>query len=615
MNRQSGRVGLYIVLIVALIAGYLYLNNQVESQGDYTLGQLEQALEDGRVSDAKIHQNSEVPTGSVIVNITGEGQKRVYVADVKEAESLLRENGLDPATEDVPKQSVFFTSVFPVILTCGLILFLMLMMNRQMSAVGGGYAKMMNFGKSRARMSMPDDRKVTFQNVAGLEEEKEELKEVVDFLKSPEKYTKVGARIPKGVILVGPPGTGKTLLAKAVAGEAGVPFFSISGSDFVEMFVGVGASRVRDLFEEGKRHAPCIIFIDEIDAVARQRGTGMGGGHDEREQTLNQLLVEMDGFGVNEGIIVMAATNRVDILDPAILRPGRFDRKVGVGRPDIKGREEILRVHAKDKPLGEDVDLKQIAQTTAGFTGADLENLMNEAAIAAAKKGHAFIRQKDIKNSFIKVGIGAEKKSKVISDKEKRITAYHEAGHAILFHVLPDMEPVYTISIIPTGMGAAGYTMPLPESDEMFNTRGKMLQDITTLLGGRVAEELIFGDITTGASNDIKRATNEARAMVTKYGMSDKIGLISYGDDDDEVFIGRDLAHTRGYSEDVAKAIDSEIHTIIQECHENARRVISQHMDVLHGCAKLLLEKEKVHREEFEALFTMENQEEKKETI
>ena len=441
------------------------------------------------------------------------------------------------------------------------------------------------------------------------------MKEVVDFLKSPEKYTKVGARIPKGVILVGPPGTGKTLLAKAVAGEAGVPFFSISGSDFVEMFVGVGASRVRDLFEEGKRHAPCIIFIDEIDAVARQRGTGMGGGHDEREQTLNQLLVEMDGFGVNEGIIVMAATNRVDILDPAILRPGRFDRKVGVGRPDIKGREEILRVHAKDKPLGEDVDLKQIAQTTAGFTGADLENLMNEAAIAAAKKGHAFIRQKDIKNSFIKVGIGAEKKSKVISDKEKRITAYHEAGHAILFHVLPDMEPVYTISIIPTGMGAAGYTMPLPESDEMFNTRGKMLQDITTLLGGRVAEELIFGDITTGASNDIKRATNEARAMVTKYGMSDKIGLISYGDDDDEVFIGRDLAHTRGYSEDVAKAIDSEIHTIIQECHENARKIISQHMDVLHGCAKLLLEKEKVHREEFEALFTMENQEEKKETI
>ena len=616
MNKQSGRIGLYLVLIVALIAGYLYLNNQVAVQSDYTYGQLEQAVTDGKVTSATIHQNSEVPTGSVIVNISGEGQKRIYVADVNEAEQLLRESGLDPAVEDVPKQSVFMNSVFPVLLTCGLIIFLMLMMNRQMSGGGGGTnAKMMNFGKSRARMSMPDDKKVTFQNVAGLEEEKEELKEVVDFLKDPQKYTKVGARIPKGVILVGPPGTGKTLLAKAVAGEAGVPFFSISGSDFVEMFVGVGASRVRDLFEEGKRHAPCIIFIDEIDAVARQRGTGMGGGHDEREQTLNQLLVEMDGFGVNEGIIVMAATNRVDILDPAILRPGRFDRKVGVGRPYIKGREEILHVHAEDKPLGEDVDLKQIAQTTAGFTGADLENLMNEAAIAAARKGHVFIRQKDIKNAFIKVGIGAEKKSKVISEKEKRITAYHEAGHAILFHVLPDMEPVYTISIIPTGMGAAGYTMPLPENDEIFNTKGKMLQDITTLLGGRVAEELIFGDITTGASNDIKRATSEARAMVTKYGMSDKIGLISYGDDDDEVFIGRDLAHTRGYSEDVAKAIDSEIHSIIEECHDNAKKIISEHMEVLHGCAKLLLEKEKVHRDEFEALFTMEKSGESNESI
>ena len=616
MNKQSGRIGLYLVLIVALIAGYLYLNNQVAVQSDYTYGQLEQAVTDGKVTSATIHQNSEVPTGSVIVNISGEGQKRIYVADVNEAEQLLRESGLDPAVEDVPKQSVFMNSVFPVLLTCGLIIFLMLMMNRQMSGGGGGTnAKMMNFGKSRARMSMPDDKKVTFQNVAGLEEEKEELKEVVDFLKDPQKYTKVGARIPKGVILVGPPGTGKTLLAKAVAGEAGVPFFSISGSDFVEMFVGVGASRVRDLFEEGKRHAPCIIFIDEIDAVARQRGTGMGGGHDEREQTLNQLLVEMDGFGVNEGIIVMAATNRVDILDPAILRPGRFDRKVGVGRPDIKGREEILHVHAEDKPLGEDVDLKQIAQTTAGFTGADLENLMNEAAIAAARKGHVFIRQKDIKNAFIKVGIGAEKKSKVISEKEKRITAYHEAGHAILFHVLPDMEPVYTISIIPTGMGAAGYTMPLPENDEIFNTKGKMLQDITTLLGGRVAEELIFGDITTGASNDIKRATSEARAMVTKYGMSDKIGLISYGADDDEVFIGRDLAHTRGYSEDVAKAIDSEIHSIIEECHDNAKKIISEHMEVLHGCAKLLLEKEKVHRDEFEALFTMEKSGESNESI
>ena len=607
MNKQSGRIGLYLVLIVALIAGYLYLNNQVAVQSDYTYGQLEQAVTDGKVTSATIHQNSEVPTGSVIVNISGEGQKRIYVADVNEAEQLLRESGLDPAVEDVPKQSVFMNSVFPVLLTCGLIIFLMLMMNRQMSGGGGGTnAKMMNFGKSRARMSMPDDKKVTFQNVAGLEEEKEELKEVVDFLKEPKKYIQVGARIPKGVLLVGPPGTGKTLLAKAVAGEAGVPFFSISGSDFVEMFVGVGASRVRDLFEEGKRHAPCIIFIDEIDAVARQRGTGMGGGHDEREQTLNQLLVEMDGFGVNEGIIVMAATNRVDILDPAILRPGRFDRKVAVGRPDVKGREEILRVHAKDKPLGEDVDLAQIAQTTAGFTGADLENLLNEAAIMAAKATRSYITQQDIKQAFIKVGVGAEKRSKVISDKEKKITAYHEAGHAILFHVLPDMDPVYTISIIPTGVGAAGYTMPLPENDEMFNTKGKMLQDITTLLGGRVAEELIFGDITTGASNDIKRATGTARAMVMQYGMSDKLGLITYGDDGDEVFIGRDLAHTRSYSEEVAKEIDQEVHDIIDKCHQDAREIITQHMDVLHKCAALLLEKEKVHREEFEALFTSE---------
>ena len=610
MNKQSGRIGLYLVLIVALIAGYLYLNNQVQTQSDYTLGKLEQALEDGKVNDAVIHQNSEVPTGSVIASIKDEGQKRIYVADVSEAEQLLRENGLDPAIEDVPKQSVFLTSVFPVLLTCGLIIFLMMMMNRQMSGGGGGTnAKMMNFGKSRARMSMPDDKKVTFQNVAGLEEEKEELKEVVDFLKDPQKYTRVGARIPKGVILVGPPGTGKTLLAKAVAGEAGVPFFSISGSDFVEMFVGVGASRVRDLFEEGKRHAPCIIFIDEIDAVARQRGTGMGGGHDEREQTLNQLLVEMDGFGVNEGIIVMAATNRVDILDPAILRPGRFDRKVAVGRPDVKGREEILRVHAKDKPLGEDVDLAQIARTTAGFTGADLENLLNEAAIEAARKGRGFILQSDIKGAFIKVGIGAEKKSKVISEKEKKITAYHESGHAILFHVLPDMDPVYTISIIPTGMGAAGYTMPLPDNDEMFNTKGKMLQDIMTLLGGRIAEEIIFGDITTGASNDIKRATATARSMVMKYGMSDKLGLICYGDDDDEVFIGRDLAHTRSYSEDVAKSIDEEIRRIISECHDQAKKIILEHEDVLHKCASLLLEKEKVHRDEFEALFTTENPE------
>ena len=610
MNKQPSRIGLYLVLIIALVAGYFYLNNQVVSQSSYTQKQLEQALEDNKVVDATIQQNREVPTGAVIVDTTDSGQRKVYVTDVNEAISLLNKYDIDVTTQDVPGDNVFLTTLLPVLLTGALVIFLIMMMNRQMSAGGGGNAKMMNFGKSRARMSSPDDnKKVTFDKVAGLQEEKEDLVEVVDFLKSPQKYTKVGARIPKGVLLVGPPGTGKTLLAKAVAGEAGVPFFSISGSDFVEMFVGVGASRVRDLFEEGKRHAPCIIFIDEIDAVARQRGTGMGGGHDEREQTLNQLLVEMDGFGVNEGIIVMAATNRVDILDPAILRPGRFDRKVAVGRPDVKGREEILRVHAKDKPLGEDVDLAQIARTTAGFTGADLENLLNEAAIEAARQGRGFILQSDIKGAFIKVGIGAEKKSKVISEKEKRITAYHESGHAILFHVLPDMDPVYTISIIPTGMGAAGYTMPLPDNDEMFNTKGQMLQDITTLLGGRVAEEIIFGDITTGASNDIKRATATAKSMVMKYGMSDRLGLISYGDDDDEVFIGRDLAHTRSYSEDVAKAIDEEIRRIIGECHDQAKKIILEHEDVLHRCAKLLLEKEKVYRDEFEALFTTEENE------
>ena len=608
MNRQPSRIGLYLVLIVMLVAGYFYLNNQVATQSDYTMEALEQSAKDGKISSAKIYQNKEVPTGSVLAEIQGEGQKRVYVTDVKDAQEMLEEYDVEAQVQNVPQDNAFLTSLLPTLLVGALIIFLFMMMNRQMSG-GGGNAKMMNFGKSRARMMLPDDKKVTFQNVAGLQEEKEDLVEVVDFLKSPQKYTSVGARIPKGVLLVGPPGTGKTLLAKAVAGEAGVPFFSISGSDFVEMFVGVGASRVRDLFEEGKKHAPCIIFIDEIDAVARQRGTGMGGGHDEREQTLNQLLVEMDGFGVNEGIIVMAATNRVDILDPAILRPGRFDRKVAVGRPDIKGREEILRVHAKDKPLGEDVNLEQIAQTTAGFTGADLENLLNEAAIMAAKATRSYITQPDIKAAFIKVGIGAEKRSKVISDKEKKITAYHEAGHAILFHVLPDMDPVYTISIIPTGVGAAGYTMPLPENDEIFNTKGKMLQDITTLLGGRVAEEIIFGDITTGASNDIKRATSTARAMVMQYGMSDRLGLIAYGDDSDEVFIGRDLAHTRGYSEEVAKEIDQEIYRIIDECHEKAKKIILEHQDVLHQCAALLLKKEKVHREEFEALFTAENKE------
>lgn len=603
MSKQPSRIGLYLILIVLLVSGYFYLNNQVTNQSDYTIEALEQAAEKGRVHEAVIYQNREVPTGSVTADIEGEGQKRVYVTDVKEAQQMLAENNIFAQVKNVPQQNMFLTTLLPLLLTGGLVIFLFMMMNRQMSG-GGSNSKMMNFGKSRARIMLPDDKKVTFQNVAGLKEEKEDLVEVVDFLKAPQKYTSVGARIPKGVLLVGPPGTGKTLLAKAVAGEAGVPFFSISGSDFVEMFVGVGASRVRDLFEEGKRHAPCIIFIDEIDAVARQRGTGMGGGHDEREQTLNQLLVEMDGFGVNEGIIVMAATNRVDILDPAILRPGRFDRKVAVGRPDIKGREEILRVHAKDKPLGEDVDLGQIAQTTAGFTGADLENLLNEAAIMAARENRSYIMQQDIKHAFIKVGIGAEKRSKVISEKEKKITAYHEAGHAILFHVLPDMDPVYTISIIPTGIGAAGYTMPLPENDEMFNTKGKMLQDITTLLGGRVAEEIIFGDITTGASNDIKRATSTARAMVMQYGMSDKMGLIAYGDEGDEVFIGRDLAHTRSYSEEVAKEIDQEIHDIIDGCHQRAKEIILQHQDVLHKCAALLLEKEKVQRDEFEALFT-----------
>ena len=606
-EERKPHIGFYVMLIVMLICGYLFLDSQRDSQSNYTMAQLEKALDEGKVTDARIQPNKEVPTGAVTVNISGEGQKRFYVTDVKEVEELLREKDISPLVSDVPRENTLLASLIPTLLTCGLVLFLFVMMTRQMAGGGGGgntNSKMLNFGRSRAQMSKPDDMKVTFQNVAGLQEEKEDLEEVVDFLKAPQKYTKVGARIPKGVLLVGPPGTGKTLLAKAVAGEAGVPFFSISGSDFVEMFVGVGASRVRDLFEKAKDHAPCIIFIDEIDAVARQRGTGLGGGHDEREQTLNQLLVEMDGFGVNEGIIVMAATNRVDILDPAILRPGRFDRKVAVGRPDVKGREEILGVHAKDKPLAEDVDLRQVAQTTAGFTGADLENLLNEAAIVAAKENRGFITQQDIKSSFSKVGIGAEKKSRVISDKEKKITAYHEAGHAILFHVLPDMEAVYTISIIPTGIGAAGYTMPLPENDEMFDTRGKMLQEITTLLGGRVAEEIIFGDITTGASNDIKRATGTARAMVMKYGMSEKVGLISYGDEDDEVFIGRDLAHTRGYSEDVAREIDREIHRIIDECHARAKEIILENKEVLHACAELLLKQEKVHRDEFEALFT-----------
>lgn len=605
MKKESRGLGIYLVMAAIIIGVFLYISRQMEAQNIIQYQQFVKGVESGQIVAADIRPNNEVPTGSVIVQYEDGTQRKVYVSDVVAVQELLEDSDVVWYLQDVPGENLFMTVGVPLIGTGLIVLVMMIFMNRSMSGGGGGN-KMMNFGKSRARMTMPSDKRVTFDNVAGLKEEKEDLVEIVDFLKNPQKYVQVGARIPKGVILEGPPGTGKTLLAKAVAGEAGVPFFSISGSDFVEMFVGVGASRVRDLFEDGKRHAPCIIFIDEIDAVARRRGTGMGGGHDEREQTLNQLLVEMDGFGVNEGIIVMAATNRVDILDPAILRPGRFDRKVVVGRPDVKGREEILRVHAKGKPLAEDVDLHQIAQTTAGFTGAELENLMNEAAILAAKNQRAFLVQKDIQAAFIKVGIGTEKKSRVISEEEKRITAYHEAGHAILFHVLPDMEPVYTISIIPTGQGAAGYTMPLPEKDEMFNTRGRMIQHITVSLGGRVAEELIFDDITTGASQDIKQATAIAKAMVTKFGMSSKIGLVAYGDDQDEVFIGRDLAHTKGFSEEVAKTIDEEVRTIIESCHEEARRLIDKHSYVLHKCAKLLLEKEKIGRAEFEVLFEQE---------
>ncbi len=568
----------------------------------YSESALSEALEQGEVVSVEIRQNTQVPTGRVSVHLKDGTQGSFAVSDVNRIQELIREADPDVPVivGDVPAQSVFLTTVLPMLLMALLIFVFFFLMNRQ--AGGGANAQMMNFGKSRARMTTEEDEKVTFGDVAGLVEEKQDLEEIVDFLRNPQKYTDVGARIPKGVILVGPPGTGKTLIAKAVAGEAGVPFFSISGSDFVEMFVGVGASRVRDLFEDAKRHHPCIVFIDEIDAVARRRGAGLGGGHDEREQTLNQLLVEMDGFGVNEGIIVMAATNRVDILDPAILRPGRFDRKVSVGMPDVKGREEILLVHAKNKPLADDVSLKQIAQTTAGFSGADLENLLNEAAIGAAKLGQRFIRQADIQAAFVKVGIGAEKRSKIISEKDRRITAYHEAGHAILFHVLPDVGPVYSVSIIPTGMGAAGYTMPLPEKDELFNTRGRMLQDIKVSLGGRIAEELIFDDITTGASQDIKQATATAKAMVTKYGFSRKLGLVSY-DDSGEVFIGRDFEKTQSYSEHVAAAIDEEIKAIIDSCYAEAREIITEHRDVLDRCAELLLEKEKIGREEFEALF------------
>ena len=580
-----------------VIVGLNLLSGREE---EYTRAEFIADLDAGNVSEIVIQPNGEAPTGYLEIQMKNGLNHKLYATDITELETLVREYGFDPVVNDIERENWFLTYMLPMLVVLAVGVFLFMMMNAQQA--GGGNGKMMNFGKSRAKMSM-GDKSVTFAQVAGLKEEKEELEEIVDFLKEPGKYTGVGARIPKGVLLEGPPGTGKTLLAKAVAGEAGVPFFSISGSDFVEMFVGVGASRVRDLFEEAKHNAPCIVFIDEIDAEARRRGTGMGGGHDEREQTLNQLLVEMDGFGVNEGIIVMAATNRVDILDPAILRPGRFDRKVAVGTPDVGGREEILKVHAKNKPLGDDVNLQQLAQTTAGFTGADLENLLNEAAIIAAKENRSFIANKDVKRAFIKVGIGAEKKSRIISDKEKKITAYHEAGHAILFHVLPDVGPVYTVSIIPTGVGAAGYTMPLPEKDEMFATKSRMLQDIMVSLGGRIAEEIIFGDITTGASSDIKKATKTARRMVTRYGMSDNIGVICYDDDDDEVFIGKDLAHAKAHSEEISGEIDKEVKRIIDDCYTKAKDIIMQHENVLHSCAKLLLEKEKINREEFEALF------------
>ena len=599
-QRQSfgGGMGL-LILVMLLIMLFSTRNQSMFMPGKISYPEFMMNVENGSISSAVIKPNRETPTGEVELYMTSGDKQDFYVLDTKEIETALRDAGIAYKVAEVQQDNYFMTVILPIALSAGVLIFFFVFMNSRSG--GGANAKMMNFGKSRAKMSRTSN--INFTKVAGLQEEKEELEEIVDFLKNPQKYTGVGARIPKGVILVGPPGTGKTLLAKAVAGEAGVPFFSISGSDFVEMFVGVGASRVRDLFDEAKKNAPAIIFIDEIDAVGRKRGSGMGGGHDEREQTLNQLLVEMDGFGVNEGIIVMAATNRVDILDPAILRPGRFDRKVAVGRPDVKGREEILGVHTKDKPLGEDVDLHRIAQTTSGFTGADLENLMNEAAINAAKDGRKFLMQADIEKAFIKVGIGAEKKSKVISEKDKKITAYHEAGHAILFHVLPDVGPVHTVSIIPTGIGAAGYTMPLPETDDMHMTKGKMLQNIMVSLGGRIAEEIIFDDITTGASQDIKQATSIARAMVTEYGMSDKVGMINYGGDSNEVFIGRDLAHARSYGETVASTIDSEVKKIIDDCHEKAKKMILEHEDVLHKCCELLLEKEKIGQAEFEALF------------
>ena len=602
-NNNLRGVVVYLCLILAVVFIW-YMLKGTSTTNSYTKADFLEALEKNEVETVKVVQNREIPTGSLIISMKDKNKesKTLYVSDVNEAAKEMDKAGFEQYTLVEVAPESWLMNLLPYLLAFGAVFILFLILNNNASSQGSG-SKMMNFGKNRAKLTTEEENKTTFKDVAGLREEKEDLEEIVDFLSAPRKYTKLGARIPKGVLLVGPPGTGKTLLAKAVAGEAGVPFFSISGSDFVEMFVGVGASRVRDLFEDAKKNAPCIVFIDEIDAVARRRGTGMGGGHDEREQTLNQMLVEMDGFGVNEGIIVMAATNRVDILDPAILRPGRFDRKIAVGRPDAGGREEILKVHAKSKPLAEDVDLKQVAQTTAGFTGADLENLLNEAAIRAAREDREFILQEDIRKSFIKVGIGAEKKSRVISEKEKKITAFHESGHALLFHLLPDVGPVYTVSIIPTGTGAAGYTMPLPERDEMFNSKGRMLQEIIVDLGGRVAEELVFDDITTGASQDIKQATKMARDMVTKYGMSDDVGLICYDDDDEEVFIGRDMARTRSYSEGVAEAIDSEVKKIIDHAYSEAKRIITENREVLDKCANLLLEKEKITKEEFEALF------------
>lgn len=598
MKRSRG-LSVYFVVMLVLLALLVVPSFMDNNRIEYTRGELMNDLEAGRVVSADITPSRQTPTGEVTVTLESGLEKTLYVTDVSEIEQFLISFNIDPNVEKVQEENWFLTSILPMLVSVVVLIVFFTMMNGQN---GGSNAKMMNFGKSRAKLSVGDGT-ITLKDVAGLQEEKEELEEIVEFLKDPAKFTKVGARIPKGVLLEGAPGTGKTLLAKAIAGEAGVPFFSISGSNFVEMFVGVGASRVRDLFEEAKHHAPCIVFIDEIDAVARRRGTGMGGGHDEREQTLNQLLVEMDGFGVNEGIIVLAATNRVDILDPAILRPGRFDRKITVNRPDVAGREEILRVHAKNKPLAEDVDLKKVAQTTAGFTGADLENLLNEASIVAAKENRTYIIQKDIEKAFIKVGLGVEKKSRVISDKEKRITAFHEAGHAILFHVLPDVDPVHMISIIPTGLGAAGYTMPLPEKDEMFLTKSHMLQDIMVSLGGRIAEEIVFNDITTGASNDIQKATKTARNMVTRYGMSEKLGVINYENDEDEVFIGRDLAHAKSHSELISGKIDTEVKDIVDDCYRKAKEIILEHMDVLNRCAELLLVKEKIGREEFEALF------------